>query len=424
MTTSTKKKILWYSDTPISTTGFGNVARNLIQRLGKEFDITVIGINSDGNSYDKTEFPCEIKPAFAFRPQNANGDVYGKDFLLEELQKGDFDYFFTLQDTFIIQAISERVKEIQEIKQKQGRPNFKWVLYYPTDMPLNPDWIIRSVMLSDVPVSYNEYGIKEVLEYSETIPELKTYRDRVKKIYHGSSDTDFHVVEKEKVSEWSKKFFNGKVKDDDFLIVNVNRNQSRKDIARTLMIFNLFQKQVPNAKLYTHCLLQKDKSSIDLLEVARRLGLDKSKSWIYPHPSLCTPGSGMPVGGLNMIYNRADVNMSTSLGEGWGLSCTEAMLTKTINLMPNNTSFPELLGEDRGYFMESGNTPSHFMVLGGFDNSIVRPLVDVEDGVKKLLEIKNNPDEVLRRTEKAYAWAKANLNWDKIAEQWKDEVFI
>lgn len=423
---TTKKRILWYSDTPISTTGFGNVARNLIQRLGSDYDITVIGINSDGHSYNKEDYPCDIIPAFSFHPLNADGNIYGYKKLLHYLASEDWDYFFTLQDTFIMKQFSEKVKEIQEHKKSQGRKVFKWAGYYPTDMPLHPDWIIRSVMLTDTPVSYNQYGIDSVMAQEKNIPELKNYEKFVKKIYHGSNEKEFHVSDKDEVESFTQNFFNGKVSPDDFLITNINRNQSRKDIARTLMIFKEVKKQIPNAKLYTHCLVSGDKSGINLLEVARRIGLDTTGDWLYPHPSLATPGTGMPVSDLNLIYNRSNLNISTSLGEGWGLSSTESMLTKTINLMPNHTSFPEIIGEneERGYLMSSGNKSTNFMVLGARDNSVVRPLVDVDDAVEKIVHIYNNNDEVQQKIDTAYNWVKENLDWDKIAQQWRDEVFI
>lgn len=416
------KKILWYSDSPTVTTGFGNVAHQILKQLAPFAEIKVVGINGDGHPYDIFEHDYDIVPAFSFHPLNNDGDIYGRNKLLHYLETEDYDYIITLQDTFVLQELGVKIKAIQARKAKEGKP-FKWVLYYPADMPLHPEWIQRSIMMADIAVSYNQYGIDTVLDQQKNVPEIGLMKDKLKVIYHGTDTKSFFPVSEQAKDMFRESYFHGKVKKDDFLIINVNRNQSRKDLTRTLITFKYILEEIPNAKLYTHCLVEGDAAGENLFEVARRIGLDNHPTvWLYPTKEMATPGMGMGINEMNMLYNVADVNFSTSMGEGWGLSSTEAMMAGTINVLPRHTSFPEIVGrnEERGYLMNAGNSPSLWMSFGKFDNSVVRPLTDVESAIQKLKYVYQHKDLVKQKIEAARKWAIETLDWDVIGRQWRD----
>ena len=121
---------------------------------------------------------------------------------------------------------------------------------------------------------------------------------------------------------------------------------------------------------------------------------------------------------MNALYNCADCVISTCLGEGWGLSWVEAMATKTPVIMPGNTAMVENITEDRGYLVKSGTDSSLFTVLP-HDNEVIRPLVDVNDMVEKMLSVYNDREEASRRAENAYNWVRSELNWQgAIADKW------
>jgi glycosyltransferase involved in cell wall biosynthesis len=123
-----------------------------------------------------------------------------------------------------------------------------------------------------------------------------------------------------------------------------------------------------------------------------------------------------------MLYNAVDCVISTAVGEGWGLSWIEAMATKTPVIMPGNTALIENITEERGFLAKSGVDPNLYTVLP-HDNEVVRPLVDVNDMVEKMLFVYNNYDEALRRAENAFKWVTTDLNWQgAIAKRWL-EVF-
>ena len=99
-------------------------------------------------------------------------------------------------------------------------------------------------------------------------------------------------------------------------------------------------------------------------------------------------------------------------------SWIESMATKTPVIMPDNTAMSEFITGDRGYLAKSGTSPSLWTVLP-HDNEVRRPLVDVDDMVKKMLEVYNDRTESKRRANNAYKWVTTKMNWQgEIGEQW------
>ncbi|HEB61968.1 MAG TPA: glycosyltransferase family 1 protein [Bacteroidetes bacterium] len=384
-----KIKLLFYGDSPTVNTGFATVSKNILKRLqatGK-YDITVLGINYFGDPHD---LPYKIYPAIDRR-----NDVYGRKRLLELLKAKDFDILFTLQDTFIMATIGKAIKKIKK--------DFKWIYYYPIDVAPQEDWIKQSVAYCDVAIPYTKYAKKE----SEKI--LK--RD-YEVIYHGYDKDDFYIMSDEEKNNFKNKFF--KDNNDTFFIININRNQERKGYLQTLLAFKLFNNIVPRSTLYTHCDVANDRGG-NLIQVAKQIGL--ANNWIYPNPEIFKKGISFPTKYINGLYNIADVNISTTYGEGFGLSMVEAMATKTLNIFPDNTAIKEIIGKDRGLLVKSGNTPNNLIANGHLDNNVVRPVTDVVDMVNKLLWAYKNKEGVKKIEETAYIWAKENLDWDKIGEK-------
>ena len=180
------------------------------------------------------------------------------------------------------------------------------------------------------------------------------------------------------------------------------------------MAFKEFRKQVPDSVLYLHCAM-KDQGW-DLPEVCKQLGLDIHKDVIFPQNF--GPNQGYPREVVNALYNASDVIVSTTLGEGFGLSWIEAMAAKVPVIMPRNTAMTEFITEDRGYLVDSGTNPSLYTVLP-HDNEVTRPLVDVEDMVKQMVHVYNNRDEAKQKAENAYQWVVKEMDWQgAIANQW------
>jgi len=256
---------------------------------------------------------------------------------------------------------------------KKAGKRFKSIYYYPIDGIPKPEWI-DTVNAVDFPITYTKFGFEQSVN---RIPELK---DRLKIIPHGINPKVFFPAPEQQVQEFRKQFF-GPVADH-FIITNVNRNQQRKDIPATLRAFKEFKKQKPESVLYLHMAAQDQ--GWNLPEVLKMMELDISKDVILPQNF--SPSTGFPLEILNLIYNASDCVMSTTVGEGWGLSWTEAMATKTPVVFPNNTCLGEYITEETGYPYPSGGDMEHTVVIPN-DNEIPRPTAHIyfTPGIRELL---------------------------------------
>ena len=412
-----KIKLLFFGDSMLCGTGFSTVSKNILKRLYDtgNYDITCIAINYFG---DPHELPYKMFPA----AYNRQGDVYGRQRLLDILRekKHKFDILLTLQDTFIMATIGEAIKKLRDgfiyekeifdeekketVKKKvfqKGR-GFKWIYYYPIDATPEKEWIEKSVAYADVAIPYTNYARREC---------EKLVKRKYEVIYHGFDQKTFFPMEEKEKTEFKEKFFKENRLDNCYLLVNVNRNQMRKGYLETMMAFKIFNKIIPNSVLYTHCDLY-DPAGYDLMKVAQKLGV--SDNWLYPNPETYKKGIKFPDSFINGLYNIADANISTTNGEGFGLSMLESMAAKTVNVFPDNTAISEVLADGRGILVKSGNKPNNIMCNGPLDNNQIRPTVDVEDMVNKLVWAYSHPQAVKEIEEKARDWAIENLNWDKI----------
>jgi len=372
-----KIKVLAYCDSPTCATGFGTVSRNIFEGLYNtgRYDIDIFGINYWGDPHN---FPFRIWPAGT----NPQKDPYGRQKAVSMIPRMDFDVLFLLQDSFIMD----------------------FVLYFPVDSILKEKWG-ENISDADKLVAYSEFGKEESLK---SLPG----REDMLVIPHGVNTKEFFPLPKHEAEAFRKEYFKSEA--DKFIVTNLNRNQQRKDIPRTIMAFKEFRKQVPDSLLYLHMAMQDQ--GWDLPEVCKQMGLDITKDVIFPQNF--GPNQGYPREIVNALYNASDVVVSTTLGEGFGLSWIEAMASKTSVVMPRNTAMTEFITDERGYLFNSGTNASLWTTIP-HDNEVMRPLTDVDDMVKKLVHVYNNKDEAAAKVETAYKWVVNEMDWSKtIASKW------
>lgn len=424
-----KIRVLAYCDSPTVSTGFGTVARNILRRLhdtGK-FQITVLGINHFGEPYDREQYPYDIFPAtLPVQTRSGKLDVYGSELLIEMIQNMPFDILWTLQDPFILNKMSQYIDQIR--KQKP----FKWISYMPLDAEQPQIEWLEPFVLADYPVAYNDWAKEKWSETARTyqwkkkeepnkaqqeaIKRIYQLPERLRTIYHGIDTKIFFPLPKSQAQEFRKKFFKDSVDYNTFVVTNVNRNQQRKDFYRTLAGFKKFKEMNPQAKtmLYLHCKI--NDVGGDLIKIAGQIGLEPGIDMTFPPPEIFAPSQGLPIEMMNLIYNVSDIIISTTTGEGQGLSSFEALAAQGPILMPDNTALMETLADGKGMPIKSGGDLDHYVVFP-MDNDVVRPVIHVEDMAKQLDYLYNHPEEREKMAETGYNWI-IKKDWDVIGKQW------
>lgn len=401
------KKLLFWGDSPCSSTGFSRVANHILKSLQStgEYDITVVAINHSLLYYSQKEFPYKIYPAL-FADGN---DPFGVGIMQTMLETQEWDVLIGLNDPDILYSLKPYIE-----KQREKNKDFKAVFYVTIDSPIPVLTHRDAASICDKMVFCSEFAEKMVLE---NFPEEAKGKTSI--IPYGT-DIDVYkkIPERERIMVREKAF---EIQSDKtFLVLTVNRNQWRKDFFRTIWGFLLFWQKHPDSKLYMHCKI-KDVGG-DLVQMIGAICI-----WLKIDYKAVMNGiivlhgkfdefHGVPEERLNQIYNAADVFVSTSVGEGWGLPVTEAMAAETPVVVPNNSSLTDIVGENRGYLVKNGSNSNDWFMAYGF-STIPRPIVDIDDFVKQLEFVYNNRDDAKLRGHRGRKWCKERT-WEVVGNMW------
>lgn len=381
-------RILFYGESPLCETGAGRVNLHLLDTIVCcGHTVEVIGFDHFWlDQYDHVRYPYHI--------MNTNDVEEARLEIEDRARVNAFDVLFISADMHVPNILGALVERFPSI-----------VLAAIDGVVLKPDFV-GSLHSATLPVVYSRFAYGEVIRHW---PELE-YRLFCTPL--GCEPDVFYPVPEAVRREYRKRVFG--IDDDTFLVSITNRNAMRKDIARGIKAFKLFHDRVPNSKLYLH--MQRKDLGGDVAFQAELLGLCQGEF-------LCTGDDYNAVSGysrdkLNLMYNSADVGISTARGEGWGLTTTEYMAAGTPFIGPRNTTFLEILGEheERGYLATSGGDELWAIAVGQDDAP--RPLTSVYSMMRKLEHVYYNREEARAKAVSARLWTKKH-RWEQFEKQWE-----
>ncbi len=400
----TKPKLFVWADTPNVTTGFGNVARNLLKNAHEEFDVYFLGINDYGlKQYDTKNwfiYPVDQR------------DPYGFDKLPRVLQDCQPDLLFLLQDIFNIQLFLDKMKHDGKLI-----PLPPVAIYFPIDgAPVNAVW--KSVF--DDPrvkkiITYSEWAKEQILE---RFPQISA--DSIDVLFHGIEHDVFKPAPKAEIKafrqamHWDYKHPVTDTWEKRFMMCMINRYQPRKMVALGVRATALVSKGYKVCSCGHTYGLSKAKCDLNMCgpDQVVRMVPPKPDVAVYLHMNIHEPIMGPPpahllpslllnagyedsdigknlflLGNRNhlmdplaesemaLIYSAADINLSSAIGEGFGLSLAESAACGTQSIAPRNSAIPEVL-KTTGYLVKNAGLMNMAM-----DNSHYRPVVSIPDMV-------------------------------------------
>jgi len=411
------KNLLFFGDFNC-TTGFGHVSKELIENWAKDksLKIVVFAINDYGKEpYDYLPNVKVIPAMSTVLEDEPKDDVYCRLQFLRILMHNDFDVVFCLNDIEIFNEMGEHLRTLKNEKRKQNKPNFKSIVYFPIDSEPRPV-DLKILDFFDEVVTYTEYA-KRVMTPLTTASNAK----KIKVIPHGCNTKDFYPLSAEEKLK-AKLEILGEGKEETFLFGTVNRNSARKDLGSLILGFSTFKRNSqPNAVLYLHC-NPLDPSGINIYRLCERLGMQVGVDIIFPKQH--SENKGCDNSELNRIYNALDCFITTTTAEGWGLTVTEAMATKTLVVCPLHTSLNEItdFGENSISFMfnQANIFVNDFEKIRFTTNPH-----EVTNLCGIIYNLKNDEEEVKlisqQKIERAYEKVK-RMNWEVIAKQFKGKI--
>jgi glycosyltransferase involved in cell wall biosynthesis len=403
-TPQSKKKLLYWADSPTTTTGFGVVSKYLlwgIHLLGR-YDIDCLAINYYGEFFDKKQFPYQIISSRLRDPR----DYYGNEMFISAIEHNDYDTIIVMNDMFVVEQVAEKYRQVIQAKQTAGKKIPKLIYYYPVDCRVVPG-TTKFAALADAAVAYSDFAVAEMIKADPNLP--------TQRIYLGSNPEVFTPLSADERRRCRAQYL-GIQSDNTFVIINVNRNSLRKDIAKSIKVFSEFQKQYADTILYCHtAVIDSGAGSMHPIDLGAALAhLGHATQTRVRFPANFQVANGFPERSLNELYNCADCYLSTHNGEGFGLTQIEAMAAGVPVVVPDNTVTPELIGldGDRGYVY-----PCQEEIF--IDASGYRKTGRIEDVLAKVVQCglergTSQQVDMLRRARKFAI----DLSWRNIWLQW------
>lgn len=309
---SRKPRLLWISDAACPT-GFATVSHNLLGWLGGQWERFVLGVNATGDPHG---LPFPVYPA------RVGGDVWGFGRFIKLVCDLRPDVVVIQSDAWIITGFLDiaKSKAYGEALAEAELEKPPIVGYMPVDGAGMKRSTVAELSAGLAHAAfYTGFGREQALDAGLTCPSSV--------VGLGVRREVFQPIDKAE----ARKGMGGDLPPGAFLFGNVARNQPRKRLDLTLAWFADFLATDPNAGncfLYLHCI--REDVGFDLEELAHFYGITERMRWCraLTFEELVSEST------MRFVYNALDVQISTTMGEGWGLPVLEGLACGVPQIVP------------------------------------------------------------------------------------------
>ncbi len=326
------RKLLWIGDAGVAT-GFAKCTHQTLEVLRRTWEIHVLALNYQG---DPHPWPYSLYPCWP------GGDLFGVQRVSGLVKKIQPDLVVIQNDPW---NIPEYLKKIDK--------KIPVVASMPVDGKNCQGQILNDL---DLAIFWTQFGLSEARKggftgKAEIIPlgvDLDLYKpmDRIE----------------------ARKIVGLPGLEDAFIVGNVNRNQPRKRLDLTIQYFaEWIHSSGIDAYLFL-LIAPTGELGYDVRQLMKYYGFGNDrKKLILSEPHI---GNGLDEKTLPAIYNSFDVQISTTQGEGWGLTTMEGMACGIPQIVPRWAALGEWC-EDAVHLVDCDNqivTPNHINAIGGLPN--------------------------------------------------------
>lgn len=366
-------RILWSSNAPWATSGYGVQSKHLLPRLqalGHQVAIHA-WYGLQGGMLNLGEMP--IYPM--------GFDTYGNDIAEAHYRHFKADMIISLIDVWVLRDF--------------GHKKMRWIPYMPIDHDPIPEAVTLAIEGAYRVVSYAHFG--------ERLLNAKGVANTC--IPHGVETKIYTPGDRHQARERMQ------FGEDDFVIGMVAANKgfpSRKAFPENLQAVALFKARHPRVKikLYLHTLESTQHGGIDFDALLQDLGFTPGEvTFVHQYRYIV----GLDETYMAMAYNAMDVLLAASMSEGFGIPIVEAQACGTPVITTNFSSMPELTGA--GWLVDAAQ--KYWSPMNSW-----QAVPSVESIAEKLdLAWRHRTDSALRAKARAFA---LDYDWDAIVEHgWK-----
>ena len=398
-----------------SHTGFGTVTVEVGSRLvAMGVDVRVLAVNHRGEP---------VKGGLTGRvwPANIMGDPFGGNISSQAIDGTlwpslDPDDEWAPDVVLVISDVSGLLSHMGKMTDARLAVWQKATVFHYCPIEgdnLPPLW--RDVWGIVQPVSMSDYGQRVISEHIGR---------PVARIYHGVDTETFHPATPVKPIRYDGDVLRSRedckqkfgIDPRRKLLLRADRNATRKFYYRLIEAFAIIARADPDVDLLLHC-RPMDNEGIDLVQEVLRLPADLRQrvKFTGAHDSW----TGLSREGLAALYNAADIYVSTTGGEGFGLTLAESLACGTPVIVTDWAADAEVTGDGGVLIPPLGDTygePVRYHSDYGMDFALPDPRAFADATIDLLARPKRRRELGVN----GRLHVQRNFSWDTAAAEFLD----
>jgi glycosyltransferase involved in cell wall biosynthesis len=319
-------RVFWYGDAGAHT-GFARVTHAIAGGLARKYghELSVLALNYSGDYMPETE-GLRLYKADARDPV----DSFGSRRIVEVLRIAQPEVVVLMHD-----------------------PTGIYQLLFDNPFDRNRELLNSAPILAYLPVDGYDYPpvLTEILPETTNIIVPSHHGQTVfptsKVVYHGVDTETFWPIT-EKPIDLGGPVLTTKAEckallgypEDSFLVLRVDMNSGRKDIAATVQALAPFMERHRDVYLHLHAAADARMPGVRIPALVSRYDFAEGQVRI----PILNGTTGWDETRMNVLYNAADLFVSTSRGEGFGLGIAEALSCGVPVIAQNCSAIPEVVG--------------------------------------------------------------------------------
>jgi glycosyltransferase involved in cell wall biosynthesis len=320
-------KILFYASYPNLQIGYsrvGNILTNYLAECGHEIFYFGISNFKDGKKVDRYVHPnITLIDALEEETKLGNDEMFGVNSVCKYIIDLKPDIFFVYNDVVVISRIFNNFIDMQL------DVTFKVITYLDLVYSYEKPKLIKHIdRFSHKILVFTKY-------WKDNLIDMGVDENKIDILPHGFYKKDFFPI----VSSQAKKYFG--FNEDDFIILNSNRNSYRKCIDKTIDAFILFlirKNLAKNIKLFLNMDTKNyHESGYDItnqLQISCMKYKADYETIVNNHVFINETNKLSDID-LNILYNACDIGLNTCAGEGFGLCNFEHGLIGKAQIISN-----------------------------------------------------------------------------------------
>jgi len=299
-------KVIICGTYPTQFNGYSRVLYELLRELAvykDELQISVFGFQNyhDNKQHElERKLPDHIEVYDAFKNENPREKGFGENLIEAFVKERDPDVVVVYNDLIVLSTFLQRLNSIPNRR-------FKIIPYVDLVYENEKNALVNFVhQNSDAGIMFTSFW--------ESVFKEQGYTKPMYILRHGFNSSHHYPIPK----KVARSYYN--IPENDFVIINLNRNQPRKRWDISMMAFVKFLSLHPNepVRMIVGTALTGAWDLVDIfVSECRKYKIDPDKAKY--HLILVNNPQQLSDKDVNILYNAADVGLNTCDGEGFGL---------------------------------------------------------------------------------------------------------